>query len=177
MDSPPPSGVPPRQQRSKPKSLHGDDSDDSGNEVFLTTSHTPTSTLSRRTCKNCRKYQQQSSDLQERVCRLEKDNEGLKKELRAAQNTDLQYSNLLRDNERLRRDNERLRQDLKKINRGSEHDIDSRILERQVEELETELQKKREVIADLKGYKKDFANLRQKYEAHHQGLDESGRCF
>ena len=32
----------------------------------------------------------------------------------------------------------------------------------QVEELETELQKKREVIADLKGYKKDFANLRQK---------------
>lgn len=38
------------------------------------------------------KYQQQASDLQEKVKRFEKENESLSKELYAAQNTDLQYT-------------------------------------------------------------------------------------
>jgi hypothetical protein len=110
-----------------------------------------------------KKHHQSSASLQDKVVRLERENEGLREQLRAAQNTDLQYANLLRDNERLRQEVKKLQQ-----SRGSEHDIDSRILERQVDELrralvdmEKDLKKKKD---DLRSYKKEYNNLRGKYD-------------
>ena len=41
-----------------------------------------------------KKHHQSTPDLQEKVSRLEKENEGLRKELRAAQNSDFQYTSV-----------------------------------------------------------------------------------